>query len=112
MKDIKKEFMEKFKVGDNLATFCCGGDLCEGHLDDLEELWSWFESKLNEVREEGDRKVLKVAGVKLDGLEPEDIKVIADVLLMRKSRKLKPTRKALNDYIPPKGNSRYRRRNN
>lgn len=59
------------------------------------ELWTWFESKLNEVREDSDKKVLKVAGVKLDGLEPEDIKVIADVLLMRKSRKLKPAKNNL-----------------
>ncbi len=59
MKDIKKEFMEKFKVGDNLATFCCGGDLCEGHLDDLEELWAWIESKLNEEIEKSYLQGLK-----------------------------------------------------
>ena len=62
MKDIKKEFTEKF-------TYKAPADICEAYFNipnslwvcsqNAEEVWSWFESKLNEEREKSYLQGLK-----------------------------------------------------
>ena len=62
MNELKKEFTEKF-------TYKAPADICEAYFNipnslwvcsqNAEEVWSWFESKLNEEREKSYLQGLK-----------------------------------------------------